>query len=609
MLATSDLHGWLMPFDYDADIPRDDAGLTRTATLIAAARAGCACSVLLDNGDILQGSALAQRAASRRRHVGVAHPVIAAMNHLGYDAANVGNHDFNYGLPVLARAIAEARFPFVLANLTWSSQGDAGQGPPPFTLIDRTLRDGSGRIRALRLGIVGVTPPQAMVWDRGHLRGRARVRDMAEAATEAVAAARSAGAGLVILLAHTGLGNAGAPPMSENAGIVLGRVSGADAMVLGHSHRVWPGPGAEAPEGADPTSGTVGGIPAVMPGRWGSHLGVIDLRIAPENGRWRVCGHRCVALPVTGDADGLPVTDHSGIHTLARAAHAATRRHVARRIGSVRAPLHSFLALAAETPALSIVADAQRAHVERALRGGPHDGLPVLSAAAPFKSGGRGGPSNYTHIPPGDVRLRHVADLYPFPNAIRAVRIRGADLRLWLERSAAVFRRIAPGSQDEPLLDRDVPGHSFDTIDGVTWRIDLSAPPRFTAAGTIAESEAWRIIDLRHRGVPVREGDEFVVATNSYRATGAEDVAGIPAGSVILEESTPVSEIVQRHIADLPHLRAERRGTWSFAPMPGTSVIYETSPAVLEHPEDLQAVAAEPAGMTDDGFLRLRLQL
>ena len=86
---------------------------------------------------------------------------------------------------------------------------------------------------------------------------------------------------------------------------------------------------------------------------------------------------------------------------------------------------------------------------------------PILSAAAPFKAGGRGGPDYYTDVPVGPVAIKNVADLYLYPNTIQAVVITGQDVQNWLDRSAGIFNQVAAGSTDQPLINLDFPVLQF----------------------------------------------------------------------------------------------------------------------------------------------------
>ena len=156
-----------------------------------------------------------------------------------------------------------------------------------------------------------------------------------------------------------------------------------------------------------------------------------------------------------------------------KAEHEATLDYIRRAVGKTSAPLYSYFALVADDPSVQIVTNAQSWYIAQMMAGTPNAGLPILSAGAPFKAGGRGGPDYYTDVPVGDIAIKNVADLYLYPNTIRAVKITGAEVKDWLERSAGMFNQITPGKADQILLNPDFPSYNFDVIDGVSYKIDL----------------------------------------------------------------------------------------------------------------------------------------
>lgn len=615
LLETSDLHVHIFPYDYYTDRPVDTAGLARTATLIAALRRDVANALLFDNGDFLQGNPMGDYIAHERGlRPGELHPVIAAMNAIGYDAATLGNHDFNYGLDFLLDAIAGARFPVVSANLLPGPLAPPGLTRlPRHALLDRSVTDGAGRRHRLRIGVIGFLPPQIAIWDRRHLEGRAEGGDIVSAARELVPRMRRDGADLVVALAHSGIGEPTHVARQENACLPLARIEGIDAILSGHQHQALPGPDFAGIAGVDTETGSIHGKPAVMPGFWGSHLGVIDLLLERAATGWRVAEHRSSIHAIATrrsdrSAEPLVGSDPAVLSAAARA-HAETLAYTRRPVGRTEIPLHSYFALVAENASVKIVADAQRWYVARKLKGTRHEGLPLLSAAAPFKAGGHGGPDYYTDVPAGDIAIRNVADLYLYPNMVRAVRVSGAELRGWLERSAGIFNRIRPGATDQLLLDPDFPCYNFDVIDGLEYRIDPSQPPRYGPHGRLLNPHASRIADLSWNGRAVTDGMEFVIATNSFRAAGGGGFPGTGPDAVILEAPVTNRDVILRYIARRGSVAPRTVPTWRFADLPGTTVLFDTGPAARRHLGAVERLAPDPAGTSPDGFARFRISL
>lgn len=617
IMETTDLHVHVYPYDYYADKPIDTVGLSRTAALIQSIRDESTNSLLIDNGDFLQGNPMGDYIAYERGMAeGDSHPIITAMNTLGFDGSTLGNHEFNYGLDFLTKSLAGANFPVVCANIA----REAGSSPredktllPPYVILDREVIDGDGTPHPIRIGLIGFVPPQVMSWDRRHLENNVVARDIVDTARAYVPQMKEQGADIIIALCHSGIGEANHVDGQENAAIPLATVDGIDAILTGHHHRVFPGPQYEGTAGVDSTAGTIMGKPATMGGFWGSHMGLIDLMLERDGGAWRVVAHTAEARPISKRNEDRSITplveSVAKVEAAASAEHEATLAYVRRPVGKTDAPLHSYFALVADDPSVQIVSIAQTWYIAEMMKGTEHEGLPILSAAAPFKAGGRGGPQYYTDVPVGDVAIRNVADLYLYPNTVRAVRVNGEQLRGWLERSAGIFNQIAPGEADQVLLNPDFPSYNFDVIDGVTYQIDLSQPSRFTAKGDMANPEAQRIVNLSFNGKPVTDDMEFVVATNNYRASGGGSFPGASPDTVIFEGPDTNRDVIVRYIVEQGTINPSADANWSFAPLPGTSVLFDTGPTAAQYADGIKGVKIEAAGDGPDGFARFRIAL
>ena len=280
LMETTDIHVNVFPYDYYADKPNDTMGLTRTATIIDNIRAEATTSLLIDNGDVLQGNPMGDYMAYQHgMKDGDVHPVIKAMNTLNYSVGTLGNHEFNYGLDFMFKVLAGANFPFVCANLT---KGQLASDPTkddlffkPYLILEKKIKDGSGNESPVKIGFIGFVPPQIMLWDIKNLEGKAQTRDIVEAAKAWVPVMKAEGADIVIALSHSGIDGSGPSDKMENASLYVASVDGIDAVFTGHQHLVFPGPKTwDGIKDADPVKGTLHGKPAVMAGFWGSHLGL-----------------------------------------------------------------------------------------------------------------------------------------------------------------------------------------------------------------------------------------------------------------------------------------------------------------------------------------------
>jgi len=525
IMETTDLHSNMMDFDYYKDGATEKFGLVRTASLINAARGEVKNSVLVDNGDIIQGSPLGDYMASKGLQQGEVHPVYKALNTLDYAVGNLGNHEFNYGLDYLNKALAGAKFPYVNANVI-----DAKTGKPMFTpwLIKETqVQDKDGKSHTLRIGYIGFVPPQIMTWDKANLSGKVTVNDITETARKYVPQMRQEGADVVVVIAHSGLSSDPYQAMAENSVYYLSDVPGVDAIMFGHAHTVFPGKDFASIEGVDLAKGTLNGVPAVMPGMWGDHLGVVDLVLNNDSGKWQVTESKAEARPIYDAAakKSLAAADPKLVEVL-KHDHDATREFVSKPIGKSADNMYSFLSLVQDDPTVQVVNNAQKAYVERFVQGDPDLAkLPILSAAAPFKAGGRkNDPASYVEVEKGQLTFRNAADLYLYPNTLVVVKASGKEVKEWLECSAAQFNQIDPdSSKPQSLINWDgFRTYNFDVIDGVKYQIDVTQPARYDGECQSINPTSERIKDLTFNGKPVDPNATFLVATNNYRAYGGK---------------------------------------------------------------------------------------
>lgn len=617
LMETTDLHVHVFPYDYYGDKPVDTLGLARTASLINDIRAEATNSLLVDNGDFLQGNPMGDYIAYERgMKEGDQHPVITAMNTVGFDASTLGNHEFNYGISFLMKSLAGAGFPVVCANIakkTGASPREDETLLPPYVILDRELTDGAGKSHPIKIGLIGFVPPQVLNWDRKHLEGNVQARDIVECARAYVPEMKEKGADIIIALSHSGIGSADHSDGMENASVPLAAVEGIDAIMTGHSHLVFPSSTYADFAGVDADKGTIHGTPAVMGGYWGSHMGLIDLMLERDGKGWRVVGHASEARPISKRNEDRSVTalvdsDQSVLDAV-QADHDATLAYVRRAVGKTDAPLHSYFALVADDPSVQIVSIAQTWYISQMLKGTEYEGLPILSAAAPFKAGGRGGPEYYTDVPVGDVAIKNVADLYLYPNTVRAVKVTGQQVKDWLERSAGMFNQIEPGKAEQVLLNTEFPSYNFDVIDGVTYQIDLSQPPMFAPKGEVINPDTNRIVNLEFNGAPIDPAQEFIIATNNYRASGGGSFPGAMGDTIVFEGPDTNRDVIVRYIVEQGTISPKADGNWRFAPLPETSVLFDTGPKAAAYAANVPGVTITPAGDGPDGFARFKIAL
>ena len=483
--ATTDVHGHLRGWDYYTNTPDTLRGLTRAATIVDSLRRSTdVLPVLVDAGDILQGTPLAFVAA--RVDSTMAHPVILAMNAMQYDAGVVGNHEFNYGLSTLDRAIRQADFPLLAANVF------TPDGTPRFRGWAFSTR------RGIKIAIVGATTPGSMLWDRDNLSGRVVIRDIVPAVRAAVRDARGAGAAAVVVVVHSGLNEASSYDTvttglgSENVAARLAReVPGIDLIVYGHSHK----------EMADTV---IGSTLLMQPKNWAGSVGVAHLILERHRGRWAVVSKRSRLVSTAHHRESPTV--------LAKTAegHRAAVRYANTIIGTTPATWRADSARVVDTPIIDFILD-----VERRVSGAQLASTPAFSRHATLAA--------------GPITVARIAALYPYDNTLRAVKISGAQLRAYLEQSARYFRRNADGSVD---VDPDIPAFNFDIVAGVDYTIDVSRPP------------GERITELLFRTRAVAAADTFTMALNNYRQAGGGGFAMLRNAPVVYDEQRDIRQLL-----------------------------------------------------------------
>ncbi|WP_370737177.1 bifunctional 2',3'-cyclic-nucleotide 2'-phosphodiesterase/3'-nucleotidase [Vibrio aerogenes] len=587
IIETTDIHANIMDYDYYKDKTSEKIGLTRAASLIKQARHEVKNSVLVDNGDLIQGSPMGDYMAAHGIKPMEIHPVYQAMNLLNYDVGNIGNHEFNYGLPFLRESINDANFPYVNANIY-----DAQSGKhyfKPYVIKSYTLTDTQGQPHTIKIGYIGFAPPQIMAWDKKNLSGKVTTADIKKTAEKIIPEMKKSGAQIIVAIPHSGLSTVPYHLNAENSVYYLSEVKGIDAITFGHAHAVFPGKGFDNLPNIDNKKGTINGIASVMPGRWGSHVGVIDLVLENHGDQWKVTDSHSEARPVYDKKRhrSLAASDPQISHAVAKA-HNATRTFVNQPIGRSSDVMYSYLALVQDDPTVQIVNMAQKAYVQQFIQGDPDlDGIPVLSAAAPFKAGGRkNDPSNYTEVESGQLTFRNAADLYLYPNTLVALKVTGKELKEWLECSAGQFNQINPASSAPQYLINweGFRTYNFDVIDGVKYKIDVTQPAKYDGDCKVIHPDAARITGLSYQDHPVKDSQPFIIATNNYRGYGNK-FPGTGASHIAFDSPDENRTILANYITTMSrkyhevHPKADNN--WRFLPIQSPQrldIRFETAP-------------------------------
>ncbi|WP_392566229.1 bifunctional 2',3'-cyclic-nucleotide 2'-phosphodiesterase/3'-nucleotidase [Utexia brackfieldae] len=552
IMETSDIHANMMDYDFYKEATTPRYGFTRTAALIRQAQTEKHNFVLVDNGDLIQGSPMGDWAFSQPSWDKLTHPAIKALNSLQYTVGGLGNHEFNYGLPFLDSVIKGAQYPYINANVF-----DLNTKQPyftPYVILDKPVTDRAGQTHSLKIGYISFVPPQIMQWDKNNLSDKVYTNDITETARQFVPQMKAAGADIIIAIAHSGLSTDPYKLMAENSVYYLSTVKDIDAILFGHTHSLFPGPSFAHLTGIDNQKGHVNGIPAVMPGQWGDHLGMIDLTLTKTDQGWQVIDSVAQTRAIFDTVNSRALVDADPqVSQILADDFKQTRQYMNTVIGKTASPLFSDLALVQDDATIKLINLAQIDYIQSFIQGDPDlADLPVISAVAPFKAGSRkNDPSAYIEIPAGELTVKSANDLYVYANTLAAITLTGRDLKAWLECSAGVFNQIdIENTAPQYLINwAHFRLFNFDIIEGgITYEIDVTKPPRYNSDCQLINDKTQRIEQLTYQGKPLDEDQKFIMAMNNYRA-----FTGIFPGSgeqhVVINSPDPVKEILARYIA------------------------------------------------------------
>ncbi|MEU0243612.1 5'-nucleotidase C-terminal domain-containing protein [Streptomyces sp. NPDC006235] len=519
VLGTTDLHGNVFNWDYFTDKEFDDkdhndVGLAKVSTLVNRIREekGRRNTLLVDAGDTIQGTQLSYYYAKVdpiTAEGGPVHPMAQAMNAMGYDAAALGNHEFNYGIPVLRKFEQQCRFPLLGANAL-----DAKTLRPAFAPYSmHRLRTPCGR--DVKVAVLGLTNPGIAIWDKANVQGKMTFPGLEEQAAKWVPKLRSMGADVVIVSAHSGSSGTSSygdqlPYIENAAGLVAEQVPGIDAILVGHAHT-------EIPEYFVTNKETGKKVVLSEPLKWGQRLTLFDFELVWAKGRWTVekVGARVL--------NSNTVEEDPKIVRLLADEHEKVVAYVNQVIGTNAAEMTSAQAPYKDVPIIDLINHIQADTVKQALAGTEHAALPVLSQAACFSRSAR--------IPAGEVTIRDVAGLYVFENTLEARLMTGAQMKAYLEFSANYFVQTAPDAPVDPAKltnANGTPDYNYDVVSGLSYEIDIAKP-----AGS-------RVTDVRFEGQPLADDARFVFAVNNYRANGGGNFPHVAAAPVLWSNSEEI---------------------------------------------------------------------
>ncbi|MFI7298725.1 bifunctional metallophosphatase/5'-nucleotidase [Streptomyces sp. NPDC050121] len=519
VLGTTDLHGHVFNWDYFKDAEYKDAagnaqGLARISTLVNRIRAekGRENVLLLDAGDTIQGTPLTYYYAKVdpiTAKGGPVHPMAQAMNAIGYDAAALGNHEFNYGIETLRKFESQLRFPLLGANAVDAKT--LRPAFPPYVIKTFCVKGAP----PVKVAVLGLTNPGIAIWDKAYVQGKLAFPGLEEQAAKWVPKLKSLGADVVIVSAHSGSSGTSSygdqlPYVENSAALVAQQVPDIDAVLVGHAH-------VEIPELKVTNVKTGKTVVLSEPLAYAERLSVFDVGLVFQRGRWVVESVSSKVLNSNSVADDPKITKLLGDE------HAKVVAYVNQVVGTATETLTTVEARYKDAPIIDLITKVQEDVVKAALAGTSYASLPVIAQASPF--------SRTSEIPAGKVTIRDLSSLYVYDNTLVAKLLTGAQVRAYLEYSAQYFVQTAADAvvDTEKLTNAaGRPDYNYDYVSGLAYEID------------IAQAVGSRIRNLTYNGVALDDAQQFVLAVNNYRANGGGAFPHVASAQELWSESTEI---------------------------------------------------------------------
>ena len=502
ILGTSDMHGNIWGFSYEDNAETANNGMARLYTYIQQVRAENPNTILIDAGDDIQGTIMTDDLYNKTPEE--AHPVIAAMNYMGYDAMTLGNHEFNWGIPTMQTILSQAEFPVLAANVT-DADGNYVTGAG-WTIVEK---DG------VKVAVIGVVTPDVPIWDGG----KEGIEDATfEAANVAVGKAIDAigdQADVIVVSAHMGMyAEFDEEGGSDSAQKILDDNPEIDVLQVAHNHVV-----VNEKQGDVVIGGVRNG---------GRDIARFDLTLDKDNNVVDA------AVEIVDMTDVTPSQEIRDIALVAEA-HQKTIDYIAGGTDESGEPL---------PPLGSTTAKFQPENEIRGIPAGRVMDTAVMdlinqiqlensgadvSAAALFK--------DTSDLPAGDINYGNIFDIYKFDNTLYRVTVTGAELKAYMEWSAECYNQWKEGDINISF-DPEYPDYLYDMFAGVDYEIDLSQP------------KGERIKNVMFQGEPLADDQVLTLAVNNYRYSSALKAQGIVSGTKEWESSNSIRDMIVAYFAE-----------------------------------------------------------
>lgn len=514
ILGTSDLHGNILGFSYEDNAETSNNGMARLYTYISQVRAENPNTILIDNGDAIQGTIMTDDLFNP--HPEKEHPMMTVMNAFDYDCMTLGNHEFNWGVPTMLSILSQAEFPVLAANvLNADGERITGSG---WTIVER------GGIKA---AVIGVVTPAVPIWDAGKEGVEECTYEAASEAVKAAIAEIGDQADLIIVSAHMGMyAEFFEEDGADSARKILNDNPEIDILLSGHMHIT-----------LNETHGNT-------------------LVGAPRNG-----GRDIVRFDITFDADkkiidaSVEVIDMKDYEPSAEVsaipgilnAHTDTIQYITGGgsdgeskgavLGYSTAPFQPEDEIKGipsgrlmDTAVMDLINRVQLEYSNA-----------DVSASALFK--------NTSDLPKGEICYSNIFDIYKFDNTLYRVKVTGAELKAYMEWTAGYYNQWVPGDINISF-DPEFPDYLYDVFAGVDYEIDISRP------------KGQRIKNVMFKGEPLKDDQILTLAVNNYRYSSALKQYGLVAATKEWESPCSVRDMIVEYLAENSPISPETDNNW-----------------------------------------------
>jgi len=509
ILHTSDLHGFIYPVDYATNKPANQ-GLAKVATFIKEQKAkyGEENVIIIDTGDLIQGSPMAYYHA--RFDNEPINPMILVMNHLGFAASVLGNHEFNYGLDVLNKVMYEANFPFLSANIVGNNDTTFAQF---YRIID---------IGEIRVGILGLTTKYIPNWEDPRNIPDLKFLDPVEIAKQYVPDLSDI-CDVVIVAYHGGLerdpatGNPTEPLVGENQGYEIAKeLPEIHVLLTGHQHRS--------------IATKIGNVAVTQPSNWGKIVGKITITLEKQDKKWVVKDTKPELVDMT------PYKPDEEVLEMTKEYETKVQKWLDTPVGTAEGDFYvsdPFAARMWDNPLMEFVNKVQM-----------HYTGAKISSTALFTNDVKGWKS-------GPVTLRDINAVYIYANTLKVIKVKGKDIKAALERSADYFAwENGVAKENKSWIEPKVQRYNYDMWEGISYKIVLNRPT------------GDRIVDLTFEGKPVDMEGEYEIVLNNYRAGGGGGYSMFAGKPVVKEVLIEMAELMSDYIINNKTIKATQDNNW-----------------------------------------------